>query len=171
MKIATVKSQLEKKYKKAKQPLALDLSGQELIQFDEVYRDIVEFSKTKSKTKYNFHNLNIVEVNLSNNRLVHFFKGPITLSTHRLESVETLNLLNNLNLESIQDAVLQVNSLMPNLKHLHISLSMEEDVSFIIEKMPLLETLNGIHVDTQSDGSPKDDNTTEEITIQDSPQK
>ena len=41
---------------------------------------------------------------------------------------------------------------MPNLKHLHISLSVEEDVSFIMEKLTSLETLNGIRVETQSDG-------------------
>lgn len=43
-------------------------------------------------------------------------------------------------------------TLMPNLKHLHISLSMEEDVSFIMETLASLETLNGIRVETQSDG-------------------
>ena len=41
---------------------------------------------------------------------------------------------------------------MPKLKHLHISLSVEEDVSFIMEKLTSLETLNGIRVETQSDG-------------------
>ena len=41
---------------------------------------------------------------------------------------------------------------MPNLKHLHISLSVEEDVSFIMEKLTSLESLNGIRVETQSDG-------------------
>jgi hypothetical protein len=40
---------------------------------------------------------------------------------------------------------------MPNLKHLHISLSVEEDVSFIMEHLPGLDTLNGIQVETQSD--------------------
>lgn len=152
MKIATVKTQLEKQYKKARQPLALDLSNQELIQFDEVFHDIVDFSKTKTKTKYNFANLNIVEIDLSDNKLVHFFKGPISFSTQKLESVHTLNLLNNLQLESIQKSILQIKTLMPNLKHLHISLSVEEDVSFIMEKMSNLESLNGIQVETNSDG-------------------
>ena len=53
---------------------------------------------------------------------------------------------------------MQVQALMPNLKHLHISLSVEEDVSFIMEKMFNLESLNGIIVDTNSeknDNSPK----------------
>ena len=54
MKIATAKTLLEKQYKKAKQPLTLDLSNQDLVHFDQVFQDIVDFSKTKSKTKYNF---------------------------------------------------------------------------------------------------------------------
>ena len=40
---------------------------------------------------------------------------------------------------------------MPKLKHLHISLSVEEDVSFIMEKLTSLESLNGIQVETRSD--------------------
>ena len=96
MKFATVKTQLEKQYTKAKQPLILNLSNQELIQFDEVFRDILEFSKTKTKTKYNLANLNVIEIDLSDNKLRHFFKGPINFSTQKLESVTTLNLLNNL---------------------------------------------------------------------------
>jgi hypothetical protein len=68
---------------------------------------------------------------------------------------------------SIQDSVMQVQALMPNLKHLHISLSVEEDVSFIMEKMVSLESLNGITVETNSDeneNSPK-----EESPVHDSP--
>ena len=58
---------------------------------------------------------------------------------------------------SIQESILQVQALMPNLKNLHISLSVEEDVSFIMERLVNLESLNGIRVETNSDGegSPK----------------
>ena len=42
---------------------------------------------------------------------------------------------------------------MPNVKHLHISLSLEQDVSFIMEKMTKLQSLNGITVESNSDGS------------------
>jgi hypothetical protein len=52
---------------------------------------------------------------------------------------------------SIQESVMQVQAIMPNLKHLHICLSVEEDVSFIMEKMVSLESLNGIRVETNSD--------------------
>ena len=38
---------------------------------------------------------------------------------------------------------------MPNLKCLQISLSIEEDVSFIIEAMPQLEMLNGLKVERE----------------------
>jgi hypothetical protein len=53
---------------------------------------------------------------------------------------------------------MQVQALMPNLKHLHISLSVEEDVSFIMEKMLNLDSLNGIQVETNSEtNSPKEE--------------
>jgi hypothetical protein len=73
---------------------------------------------------------------------------------------------------------------MPKLKHLHISLSVEEDVSFIMEKIKSLESLNGIRVETQSDGgdSPKEEEAEKspetpfpveapEVPIQDKPVK
>ena len=65
----------------------------------------------------------------------------------RLESIRSLNLLNNLDLGSIKDCVDQVHALMPNLKGLQISLSLEEDVSYIMAKFPGLESLNGIEVE------------------------
>ena len=61
--------------------------------------------------------------------------------------------------------------MMPKLKHLHISLSVEEDVSYIMEKLTSLESLNGIHVETQSNdvGSPKEDSPKEDSPFQESP--
>ena len=55
-------------------------------------------------------------------------------------------MINNLELD-IQDCILQVKVVMPNLRHLEISLSREEDVSFIIENLKNLETLNKIAVE------------------------
>lgn len=44
---------------------------------------------------------------------------------------------------------------MPNLKGLQISLSLEEDVSYIMGKLPGLESLNGIEVEHEHlEGSP-----------------
>ena len=36
---------------------------------------------------------------------------------------------------------------MPEIKDLHVSLSLEEDVSYIIDRIPKLELLNGIRVE------------------------
>lgn len=106
------------------------------------------------KTRYNFSSLDISEIDLSYNKLTHFFtaeKSRELFSKFKplqpLESVVTLNLLNNLELESIKDCLNQVHALMPNLKSLQISLSLEEDVSYIMNKFPNLEILNGIEVE------------------------
>ena len=39
---------------------------------------------------------------------------------------------------------------MPNLRSLQISLSLEEDVSFIMAQFPNLEKLNGIEVERET---------------------
>ena len=94
-------------------------------------------------------------MDLSNNRLKEFFSESRKANlfskykqVKRLLHVHSLNLLNNLDLK-IQDSVVQVQALMPNLKCLQISLSIEEDVSFIIEAMPQLEMLNGLKVERE----------------------
>jgi tmRNA-binding protein len=62
--------------------------------------------------------------------------------------------LENLNFENIQTAVSQMQHIFPNLKALQISLSEEQDVSYIMQNMNQLEVLNGIkvirHDDTMS---------------------
>jgi len=64
-----------------------------------------------------------------------------------LENVHHLNVLNNFEVEDVQDFVDQIVILMPEVRDLHISLSLEEDVSYIIDHMPKLELLNGIRVE------------------------
>ena len=49
--------------------------------------------------------------------------------------MRTLNLLGNLDL-SIQEAIAEAQVLMPNIVDLQISLSLESDVSFIMDTMP-----------------------------------
>ncbi len=43
---------------------------------------------------------------------------------------------------------------MPEVADLHISLSLEEDVSYIIDHMPRLEMLNGIKVEREQEEEP-----------------
>lgn len=135
-------------------PICLDLSNQGLESFDRIYEEIIDFAKTNVKTRYDFSNLDIAEIDLSSNKLTCFLgvdKNAKLFAEYKplqkLDSVKSLNLLNNLELESIKDCVNQVQALMPNLKGLQISLSLEEDVSFIMAKFPNLENLNGIEVE------------------------
>ena len=135
----------------------MDLSHQSFQSFDPIYDEIIDFAKTNVKTRYDFSNLDIFEIDLSHNKMTSFFskeKEALLFAKfkplQRLSSVKSLNLLNNLDLESIKDCLNQVHELMPNLKALQISLSLEEDVSFIMAKFPNLESLNGIEVEHEN---------------------
>lgn len=123
-----------------------------LANFDDVYETILEFSKRKLQLKSGVTSLNITEMDLSENKLDCFF-SPEYVQQHSIEklpklhSVKTLNILNNLGIENIQDAISQIQMVMPFLTTLSISLSEEDDVSFILNHMQQLEVLNGIRVE------------------------
>lgn len=111
-----------------------------LANFDDVYETILEFSKRKLQLKSGVTSLNITEMDLSENKLDCFF-SPEYVQQHSIEkltklhSVKTLNILNNLGIENIQDAISQIQMVMPFLTTLSISLSEEDDVSFILNHM------------------------------------
>ena len=64
-----------------------------------------------------------------------FFMSNNTLDLFKFENVYSLNLLGNLNLP-VQETVIQAHQMFPHLNNLDISLSEENDVSFILGTMP-----------------------------------
>ena len=86
---------------------------------------------------------NLKILNLSENKiklLPSDMKDCLTL-------LETINLNNN-RLEDVFNAI-DVLSELPNLRSLFINLNKEEQVDYILKKMPHLEHLNGLPVDRE----------------------
>lgn len=63
-------------------------------------------------------------------------------------NIKGLNLLENMKMP-VQETVLQIQKLFPNIENLDLSLSEEKDVSFILAALPQLLTLNGIAVESE----------------------
>jgi hypothetical protein len=90
-----------------------------------------------------------VSLNLSDNEFEVMVPDRDALkpsNMEKLRNVVALNVLNNPKF-NIQESILQVRELLPNLKKLEISLSEEADVRFILRNMKQLETLNGVKVE------------------------
>ena len=114
----------------------------------------MEFARQHPEIKNDLTKLRLTEIDISENFMSNFFSGDFLKeydlnSLQKLTSVRTLNILNNLDLENIQEAVLQIQTIMPCVENLSISLSEEEDVSFILNNMQQLEILNSIKVERQ----------------------
>ena len=86
---------------------------------------------------------NLKELNLADNKIPYL---PINCQFY-LKNLETLNLNNN-KIEDFYGCV-DVLSNMNSLKHLYINLSEEEQVDYILRRLPTLETLNGLLVDRE----------------------
>lgn len=82
----------------------------------------------------------LLQLNLEQNRLQEL---PSDLSM--LLSIEEIRINKN----QFRDVFKTINSLttLPNLKSLHINLSTEEQVDFIMKHLPQLEMLNGLDVE------------------------
>jgi len=83
---------------------------------------------------------NLQDLNLSNNRI-----ASIPPHIGSLKRLETLNVNGN----QLKDVFQVVDSLCkcPSLRSLFINLSKEEQVDYVLQKLPLLEFLNGLAVD------------------------
>lgn len=75
--------------------------------------------------------------------------------------METLNLNNN-RIDNVCQAV-DTLEYLPNLKSLFINLNKEEQVDYILKKLPLLEYLNGVAVDREELYASGDHQDNEEI--------
>ena len=67
----------------------LDCRNMGLKSFEDVYNTIIEFSKQNTTVKYDFHKLNISEIDVSDNKMTHFFdvNNYPTKSVKKLTSV------------------------------------------------------------------------------------
>ena len=89
----------------------------------------------------------LTHINLANNKMTAFINQEMPSELY-LPNIKGLNLLDNLQLP-VQETILQVLKMFPNLETLEMSLSEENDVSFILAKMPRLLQLNGIAVESE----------------------
>jgi hypothetical protein len=70
-------------------PINLDCRNMDLKSFEDVYNTIIEFSKQNTTVKYDFQKLNLYEIDVSDNKMTHFFDANNypTKSVRKLTSV------------------------------------------------------------------------------------
>ena len=91
-----------------------------MTDFDDVYKMVLEFAQENLEVKDDLTKLKLTEVDMSENNMTSLFSADFMQANDlnqvkKLMAVKTLNLLNNLELESIQDAVLQIQTVMPGV--------------------------------------------------------
>lgn len=96
----------------------LDLKELDLADFDDVYKMILEFAQSNPELRDDFTKLRLTEIDVSENMMTSFFTQDFLQAydlneLKKLTSVRTLNILNNLELDSVQDAVVQIQTIMP----------------------------------------------------------
>lgn len=98
----------------------MDLKELGLTDFDDVYKMVLEFAQENLEVKDDLTKLKLTEIDMSENNMTSLFSADFMQANDlnqvkKLMAVKTLNLLNNLELESIQDAVLQIQTVMPGV--------------------------------------------------------
>lgn len=91
-----------------------------MTDFDDVYKMVLEFAQENLEVKDDLTKLKLTEIDMSENNMTSLFSADFMQANDlnqvkKLMAVKTLNLLNNLELESIQDAVLQIQTVMPGV--------------------------------------------------------
>ena len=91
-----------------------------MTDFDDVYKMVLEFAQENLEVKDDLTKLKLTEIDMSENNMTSLFSADFMQANDlnqvkKLMAVKTLNLLNNLELESIQDAVLQIQTVMPDV--------------------------------------------------------
>ena len=89
----------------------MDLKELGLTDFDDVYKMVLEFAQENLEVKDDLTKLKLTEIDMSENNMTSLFSADFIQANDfnqvkKLTAVKTLNILNNLELESIQDAVL-----------------------------------------------------------------
>ena len=87
--------------------IRLDLSSQELISFDGVYSELVDFARQGQPGGPDLAKLCISELDLSNNMFTKFMEQDLQEVDPKLllRSVRSLNLLDNLHFEDLQASI------------------------------------------------------------------
>eukprot|EP00347_Sterkiella_histriomuscorum_P010213 403377168 len=111
---------------------SLNLSGCKITDIEEVYLQYL----SDLPQEFIISNLKL------NDNIIRFIPQHIQ---EYLPHLEILNLNNN-KLESLHDSI-DALSTLTNLRQLFINLSKEEQVDYILKKMPQLDVLNGLEVD------------------------